>query len=312
MMNEETNMLSPGTPPAAQGPEEEEAGFFRRIHPAVFALLSLVLVFFLYQLLGGGIALIVTGGKITEENVNLVRWTTLIGQVLFILIPTIVLVRLRERRIGEFFRLHVPDYRQVIAAVIAVFALQQMLVGYMALQDLIPLPPELQKILDMVKKLYEETYRLLLVTRSPLEFTGVVIIVALVPAVSEELLFRGLVQRNFEMVAGGWRGALLAGIIFGGYHLIPTSFVPLSILGIFLGFLVFRTGNIVVAMSAHFFNNFVACAAVYMQLDEDFVVVSPSGGVTAASMVANFAVFAVVFLGATSYLLYITRPHEAE
>ncbi len=307
-MNEDLIPPVSAVPPPAPAPQGEETGFFRRIHPVAFALLSLVFVFFLYQIVGGGIALLVAGGTISGENVALVRWTTLLGQIIFILVPTIFLARLRERRLLEFFRLHVPDLRQVIAAVVGVFALQQMLVGYIAVQDLIPLPTELQKFLDLVKKLYDETYRLLLVAHSPLEFSAVLVIVALTPAVSEELLFRGLVQRNFESVAGGWRGAVLAGLIFGAYHLIPTSFVPLAILGIYLGFLVYRTGNITVSMAAHFFNNFVACAAVYMQIDEDFIAVSPTGGVTTASMIVNFVVFAVVFLGATSYLMVITRP----
>ncbi len=281
------------------------------MHPVLFAFLSLFAVFFLYQIVAGGILLLLVGAKVTDENVALMRWATFFGQLLFILVPTIVLGRLRVRRVGAFFRFHLPDIRDVIAAVVAVFALQQMLVGYMALQDLIPLPGPVQEFLDMVKKLFEETYRLLLVAHTPWEFAGVVVVVALVPAVSEELLFRGLVQRSLEEAAGPWRGAILAGLIFGCYHLIPTSIVPLSALGIFFGFLVYRTGNITVAMIAHFVNNFVASAAIYFRLDEDFVALSPSGGASTGSMVGNFALFAVVFLAATSYLVRRTRPPDA-
>ena len=304
--------ITPGVPPSGGERQEVASGFFRSIHPVFYALLSLFLVFFFYQIVGGGIALLIAGGSVNQENVALVRWTTLIGQLLFILVPTVVLARLRERRVLEFFRIHVPDYRHVIAAVVAVFALQQVLVGYMALQDLIPLPTELQKFLDLVKKLYEETYKLLLVAHTPFEFVEVLVVVAFVPAISEELLFRGLVQRNFEAVTGGLPGAVLAGLIFGAYHLIPTSFVPLAVLGIFLGFVVYRTGNITVAMAAHFFNNFVACAAIYLKLDEDFVAIAPSGTTTTVSMIINSGVFAVVFLGATLYLVTVTRTVRTE
>lgn len=284
----------------------------QRMHPVLFAFLSLGLVFFLYQVIGGGIAFLIGGARVTEDNVALVRWTTVAGQLIFILVPTLLLVRLRRPALLEFFRLRAPDYREIIAVIIAVFALQQMLVGYMALQDMIPLPTELRKFLDVIKKLYEDTYRLLLVANSPLGFVGVVVVAALVPAVAEELLFRGLVQRSFEEVAGGYRGALLAGLIFGAYHLIPTSIVPLAILGIFLGFVVVRTQNITVAMTAHFFNNFVACVAMYLHLDEDFIAVAPTGEATTTSLAANFALFAVVFLAACSYLVLITRPANSQ
>ena len=285
---------------------------FQRMRPALFAVLSLAVIFFLYQIVGGGLVLIASGGRVSEANISLVRWTTLIGQVVFILIPTLLLTRLRHRRLREFFRLRLPGFRELLLSVVGVFALQQMLVGYMALQDLIPLPPELQRLIDLVKKLYEETYRLLVVAHSPLEFLGVLTVVALVPSLVEELLFRGLVQRNLEEASGGMRGAVLAGLIFGAYHLIPTSFIPLSLLGIYFGVLVFRTQNITVAMAAHFFNNAVACAAMSMRLEDDFVIVAPGGGATTGDMIANFALFTVVFVASTSYLLAITRPPQTK
>ena len=303
-------------PEAASGsisghPPEERRTLLGGMHPVLFAFLSLVAVFFLYQIVAGGIVLIIAGGKVTEDNVALMRWTTLIGQLLFILVPTLLLVRLRVNRVREFLRLHIPDVRDLVAAVVAVFALQQMLVGYMALQDLIPLPDQLQRFLDTIKKLFEESYRLLLVAHSPWELAGVIVVVALTPALSEELLFRGLVQRSLEHVAGPWRGAILTGLIFGCYHLLPTSVVPLSVLGIFFGFLVFRTGNITVAMVAHFVNNLIACVAVYLQVDEDFVALVPSGNASTISMIGNFALFAVVFLAATLYLVHRTRPPDS-
>ena len=278
-----------------------------RMHPVLFAIFALAVVFFLYQILGGGIVLLVSGMKITGESVGLVRWTTLGGQLLFILLPTILLARLRGRNLREFFRIRAPGYREVLAAIVGVFALQQMLVGYMALQDLIPLPHQLQEILDAVKKQFEEAYRLLIAAANPAEFLAVLIVVALVPAVTEELLFRGLVQSSMEEAAGGPTGALVTGVIFGAYHLIPTSFVPLAALGIYLGFLVYRTRSISVAMSAHFFNNFVACLAVYARVDEDFLAVAPSGGGGVVTMVANFLLFAVVFLASAAYLIMITQ-----
>ncbi len=299
-----------------QAPRQQEQaparrGVLRDMHPVLFAILSLGAIFFLYQIVAGGIVLLLAGGRITEDNASLIRWTTGIGQLLFILVPTLVLARLRHANLGAFFRITLPDYRQVLATVIGVFALQQVLSGYMVLQDMIPLPPELARILDMLKKMFEETYRTLVAARSPLEFAGVVLVVALIPALSEELLFRGLVQRNMEAAFGGWRGALVTGLIFGAYHLIPTSFVPLAALGIYFGLIVVRTQSITVAMVAHFVNNFVACLATYMHLNEDFVMLDPAAEPGALAIVANVGVFLLVFLGATSYLLLVTARRPA-
>jgi membrane protease YdiL (CAAX protease family) len=287
---------------------EEHLPLLQRIDPVPFAIFTLVLIFFLYQAVGGVITFFLFKGEITENNVQLVRWATLIGQLLFILLPTLVLMRLRAPRVWEFARLRVPDYRQIILTVVAVFALQQVLQGYMVMQDAIPVPAGLERLLEQIKELFEQTYLVLVTAHTPLELLFVVVVVALVPAVSEELLFRGLIQRSFEQVAVGPRGAFITGIIFAAFHLIPYSLVPLAILGCFLGYIVYRSQNITVAISAHFFNNFIACVAAYLQVDEDFVALAPAGDASPLVVITNYLFFGVVFLAATYYFVQVTEP----
>jgi hypothetical protein len=299
--------VSPGTTPAPS-----RAPFLRRLPPVPFALLALAMIFVLYQIIGGVITLVIARGEITPDNVGVIRWSTLFGQILFILLPTLWLTRRRHGDLLKTLRIRLPELRDLVATMIAVFALQQVLQTYMILQDAIPLPKELQKAVDVFKNMFEETYRLLVTTRTPLEFLMVVLIVAVVPAISEELLFRGLVQRNLEDATGGWRGAVLAGVIFGFYHLNPFVIVPLVVLGVYFGFIVYRSDNIMLAVSAHFFNNFVACAAVYLKLDENFIAVAPSARPSGSLIALNFMVFAVVFVAATLYFVHSTDHDEHE
>jgi hypothetical protein len=304
-----TEELQPRPIPVPPTPREP---FFRRIHPVGFAAIALILVFVLYQLVAGGIALLLVKGKVTEDNVMLFRAATLLGQLLCILLPTLLLAKARYGNILLSLRVKLPDVRETIVTVIALFALQQMAQGYMIFQDAIPLPEPLKHIVDILKKALEETYRVLIQARSPWEFLLVVVTVALVPAISEEFLFRGLVQRSFEEAAGGIRAAIIAGIIFGAYHLNPFGLVPLVALGVFFGFIVYRSENILLAVTAHFFNNFIACSAVYFNLDEDFIVLRPGGGATPTIVLADFVLFALVFVAATYYFIYITESEESD
>ena len=284
--------------------------WLQRLPPVSFALLVLAVIFVLYQVIGGLITLIIARGNLTEDNAGLVRWSTLFGQILFILLPTILLARARHGSILEPLRIRLPRVRELAVTMVAVFALQQMLQTYMILQDALPVPEDLQKFIDVFKKMVEEMYRVLVAARTPGEFLTVVLIVALVPAITEELLFRGLVQRNFEDAAGGPRGAIIAGVIFGAYHLNPFALIPLVALGVYFGFIVYRSNNITLAMSAHFFNNFVACAAVYLQLDDNFVVIDPGRRPTNSLIALNFLIFAVVFVLSTLYFLKLTDHDE--
>jgi len=297
--------------PQTVAPPGEPAPLLQRMHPVAFCILALALIFVLYQLVGGVLTLLVAHWQITEANVTLVRWATILGQILFILVPTLLLARARHGGGAAFFRLRVPDLRDLVATMVGVFALQQMMQAYMVAQDMIPLPAGVQEFLDSMKRLLEETERLLVQANSPGEFLFVIAVVALVPALSEELLFRGLVQRNLEAFAG-WRGAVLTGLVFGVYHFNPFTLVPLAALGIYFGFIVYRSGNITLSMSAHFFNNFVACAAMYLHLDDNFVAVSPSAAPTLALAAWNFAAFAVVFCAATLYFIHNTGHASGE
>jgi membrane protease YdiL (CAAX protease family) len=291
-------------------PPPERLPLLQRMHPVAFVLFSLGVIFFLYQIVGGGITFFLSKGSLTDTNVDLMRWTTLAGQLLFILIPTILLTRARYPDTWSFLQLRVPDYREIIASTIAVFALQQLMQVYMALQDSIPLPPEIQKLIETFKEMIDQTYRVLVTAKTPLEFLFVVITVALVPAVSEELLFRGLIQGTLARAAGGLRAAIVAGVIFGAYHLNPFSLIPLMVLGAYFGFMVYRSGSLPVAISAHFFNNFVACVALYLNVNDDFIALAPTSDWTWPILLGNFALFALVFVAATYYFVQITRPPD--
>jgi len=310
-MTEPATPQIPGPPPSPPS-AGIRTPFFRRMPPLAFAIVSLVIVFFLYQIVAGVIVLLVFKGRITVDNVQLFRWTTLFGQLAFILLPTIILTRLRDDHVGAFLRVRLPGVQETFATFVAVFALQQVLQGYMMAQDAIPLPQQIQRYVDMLKQMFEETYRVLVSAHSPVEFVFVVIVVALAPAVAEELLFRGLVQRSLEQEAGGLRGAILAGIIFGAYHLNPLSVVPLMALGIFFGYVVYRSQNITLAISAHFFNNFLACTAVFLNLRDDFVAIAPQGNPPSGIILLNSALFLVVFLGATLYFIRLTDTHHLD
>src|SRR5208283_2979510 len=146
---------------------------------------------------------------------------------------------------------------------VGIFSLQIMLQIYLVFQERIPLPPELEHQLEEFKQLMDEAYKLLVNSNSIPELFWVIFVIALIPAIAEELLFRGLVQRSFEKSMSPMRAAIATGIIFAGYHLNPSSFVPLAVIGIYLGFLAMRADSLWVSMATHFYNNALATIVFY-------------------------------------------------
>lgn len=87
--------------------------------------------------------------------------------------------------------------------------------------------------------------------------------VAVVPAICEEILFRGFVFRLFSNSAGVIWGILISGFLFGLYHLKLTQLIPLSLIGMLLAWLTVQSGSLYPAILAHFINNGGSVVAAY-------------------------------------------------
>lgn len=85
---------------------------------------------------------------------------------------------------------------------------------------------------------------------------------ALMPGVCEECFFRGAIQGILER-RGKWFAIVLSAVLFGLFHMDPIRIVAASVLGIFFGWLVVRTGSLYPAILAHLANNAMAISASY-------------------------------------------------
>ncbi len=92
---------------------------------------------------------------------------------------------------------------------------------------------------------------------------GALVSVAVLPAIAEELLFRGVLARSLAS-----RHALLAigvsATVFSTYHLDPVQIVGTFPLAVALGTLAVRSGSILPGMLAHFFNNAVVIVLIHV------------------------------------------------
>jgi len=279
------------------------------IHPLLFAFVSLVSIFLLYQVGGGVLTFLVTGAvSITRENVWTMRWLTLIGQMSFILLPTLLLARLFATRLSSIFQFRMPGIRESILALIALFSLQRVFEAYMFFQELIPLPELLRNFIEPIKKLFEELTKVLVHAESPMELLAVILVVAVVPAIVEEFLFRGLIQKIFERLMSPIVSAILAGTIFGLYHLNPFDIVPLIGLGVFFGLLRYRSQSLLLPMSTHFLNNLMAVLAAFYGLNDENLLSAAQTTVDIPTMLFELVLFAGLFF--LSFVTYLRLTHD--
>jgi hypothetical protein len=111
--------------------------------------------------------------------------------------------------------------------------------------------------------------------------------IVLVAAVTEELLFRGFIQRIFQRNMSGPVAVVLAGILFSLSHFNPPVIPGVAALGILFGYLFYRTGNLWYSIAAHGIYNLVMLVRLYGTTEEEIVaakVVAPDWRWTLVSL----------------------------
>ena len=100
---------------------------------------------------------------------------------------------------------------------------------------------------------------------SPLDFAFTFIVIAILPAIGEELLFRGLIQTEFiRAVKNPHAAILITSVLFSAIHFQFMGFVPRLLMGVCLGYLYFWSGNLWISILAHFFNNGLQVTGLYL------------------------------------------------
>ncbi len=117
----------------------------------------------------------------------------------------------------------------------------------------------------MEKKLEEGT-KFLIQFNSPLDTLGVLIVIAILPAIGEEIVFRGMIQKDLYRATGNIHVAIwVAAILFSAIHIQFLGFVPRMLLGALFGYLYYWSGSLWMAILGHFVNNGFALGAMYLQ-----------------------------------------------
>jgi sodium transport system permease protein len=197
-------------------------------------LIALVGVLFFY----GSIRLQVAFGEVG----------LLATQVGLILVPAILFLFVGGYRVSSTLSLRAPSLRSILAAVLIIVG-GTPLVWFVTWAQgfVLPVPQEfLEGMTDF------------LTANSPSRILWLLLLVALTPAVCEEILFRGVLLSGLRGRVSFFTAVLVNGIIFGAFHVPGATvvrFLPSAILGMLLSWVVMRSRSIWTGMLMHFINN---------------------------------------------------------
>jgi membrane protease YdiL (CAAX protease family) len=111
---------------------------------------------------------------------------------------------------------------------------------------------------------------------NPFELLVTLVIIAILPSIGEEFIFRGVFQRIFnELTRNIHVSVLLTAVLFSSFHGEFFSFIPRLFLGIFLGYLMVWGKSIWLPVIGHFIFNSMGIIISYLY-QHGFITISPS------------------------------------
>ena len=177
--------------------------------------------------------------------------------VIFLALPLAFAAYLKVN-LRETFWLRIPSPRSILVTVILFAGIALTMSSILYIQNrLFPFPKEM---LDALEKIMQPVYSR--------PFWQVLALIALMPAVCEEITFRGIVFSGMLTRKKAWTAMVITSLFFAVFHLSLHRFPGVFLIGLGACFVVWISGSILTGILLHALSNgFVSLIALYPQYD---------------------------------------------
>jgi uncharacterized protein len=256
---------------------------FRDIHPfsrlifSLFIILVCFLVFLALSVIAAipifGLDAVMNMASMSDlsnpETIRLLKFFQVVQSFGLFIIPPIILASMFHHSIAGYLFLDrkVTPLSSLLVIALIFFALP--VINFTGeLNNQMHFPEWASGVEDWMKNAEERAEEL---TKAFLKVENIgglmfnLFMIALLPAIGEELLFRGVIQRIFtEWTRSHHWGIWISAILFSALHIQFYGFIPRMLLGVLFGYLLVWSGSIWLPIIAHFFNNAFAVIAMYL------------------------------------------------
>lgn len=211
----------------------------------------------LFGLLMGGLLSVLLFGKL--QGINDLRWSQFIMSVACFAIPGFVSAFLFHPKGALYLRADKRPSLFFALLAIAVMLFSQPFVNLVSeWNQHLQLPENMaglyQSMQNMERTAADLTQKFLMDKSLSALFINIFFL-SLIPAITEEVFFRGALLRILEEKLNVHWCVWIVAVVFSTYHMQFFGFVPRVLLGALLGYIAVWSGSIYASMLAHFINN---------------------------------------------------------
>lgn len=200
------------------------------------------------------------------KNFNAARVLNTLASFLVFCLPALILGKIVTRSPFKYlgFQLKMSSKQVLLVLMIAFVGL--VLSGALGeLNQAIPLPAKWLSAAKEAEAKYKESMMAMATMRGLGDYILALLVMAMAPALFEEILFRGALQQIFV----GWTrnsflGILLASVLFSAIHFSYFGFLPRTALGLILGYVFYYSKNLWLNILIHFLYNGIIVTQLFV------------------------------------------------
>ena len=247
-----------------------------------------------------------------NKLINALKFLQAIQSIAMFIIPPVLLAILFSNNPKEYLNITKTPFLISALSVSFIMLFSIPIINYLAeINSNMSLPEsfsEIEKIMKDLEKDAKEITDIFLKADSIIILFVNIIVIAIIPAIGEELLFRGIFQKLFtNWTKNAHLGVWIAAFFFSAMHFQFYGFLPRLVMGAMLGYMLVLSKNLWLPVIAHFVNNAFAVTVYYLS-DKNIIKESNETIGTGENALSSIIISIVLVLS----LVYIFYKFEIE
>ena len=211
-----------------------------------------------------------SAAALSIRDIAFMKYLLIVQDTSLLVIPSIIILKLMkpesEAKLPGF---KIPQTKEVILVVILAFCLFPITSFTGQINSAMHLPDWLSGVEQWMVRQEDKSDNLIESLIAAKTFPVMILnlfLIAVLPAVGEELIFRGVFQKIFyNLFKSGHLAIWFSAFLFSTLHFQFFGFIPRLILGLVFGYLFFWSGSLWVPVISHFVNNAFPVILSYIQ-----------------------------------------------
>jgi membrane protease YdiL (CAAX protease family) len=293
---------------------------FAQLMFSLFVMIASLLVWMIVATIGaipffgmdGLIGSMSASGIDSPESINILKYFQVVQSIGLFVVPPFVLAWLYHGNIQEYLQLDkTTSINSYLYATLLVLLMVPAINFIGEINSRMKFPEGLSGIENWMRNMEDSAEMLVQKFMKVEHFSGLlfnIFMIGMLPALGEELMFRGVIQRIFTTWTKNYHwGIWITAFFFSAMHMQFYGFLPRMALGAMFGYLLVWTGTMWVPILAHFVNNTMGTLG-YFLINKKVVSDDIEKWGTGTEQIPLL----LFSIGSAAVLLYLIYKHEQQ